>query len=87
MKPSIYLISLNNLFINTNFGLSRWNQHERGMITGNSNFNSTNYEGYGTYYGIGMGMNAKNLTFSAEHSKHDMYYDAVVTSASLKYSF
>ena len=87
MKPSIYLISLNNLFINTNFGLSRWNQHERGMITGNSNFNSTNYEGDGTYYGIGMGMNAKNLTFSAEHSKHDMYYDAVVTSASLKYNF
>ena len=86
LKPSLYLISMNNVFINTNLGISRWNQHERNSVPG-STFGSTNYEGYGTYYGVGLGMTRKNLNISAEHSKHKMYYDAVVTSASLKYNF
>ena len=86
LKPSLYLISMNNVFINTNLGISRWNQHERNSVPG-STFGSTNYEGYGTYYGVGLGMTSKNLNISAEHSKHKMYYDAVITSASLKYNF
>ena len=84
IKPSIDLS--NGAFINANLGLNRWNQSEHDVIAGTNNA-GTNYDGYDTYYGLGLGFNSDNLTLGIEYLKHDMYYDAETISASLKYNF
>ena len=84
IKPSIDLS--NGAFVNANLGLNRWNQSEHDVVPGTNNA-GTNYDGYDTYYGLGLGINTDNLTLSAEYLKHDMYYDAETISASLKYNF
>ena len=84
IKPSIDLS--NGVFVNANLGLNRWNQSEHDVVPGTNNA-GTNYDGYDTYYGLGLGINTDNLTLSVEYLKHDMYYDAKSISASLKYNF
>jgi hypothetical protein len=84
IKPSIDLS--NGSFVNANLGMNRWNQSEHDVVSGTNNA-GTNYDGYDTYYGLGLGINTDNLTLSAEYLKHDMYYDAETISASLKYNF
>ena len=84
IKPSIDLS--NGAFINANLGLNRWNQSEHDVIAGTNNA-GTNYGGYDTYYGLGLGFNSDNLALGIEYLKHDMYYDAETISASLKYNF
>ena len=84
IKPSIDLS--NGAFVNANLGFNRWNQSEHDVVSGTNNA-GTNYDGYDTYYGLGLGINTDNLTLSAEYLKHDMYYDAETISASLKYNF
>tara|TARA_B100001059_G_scaffold64990_1_gene61164 strand:- start:141 stop:395 length:255 start_codon:yes stop_codon:yes gene_type:complete len=59
---------------------------EHDVVPGTNNV-GTNYDGYDTFYGLGLGINTDNLTLSAEYLKHDMYYDAETISASLKYNF
>ena len=68
------------------FFLKIWNQSEHDVVPGTNN-SGTNYDGYDTYYGLGLGFNSDNLTFGIEYLKHDMYYDAETISASLKYNF
>jgi hypothetical protein len=84
IKPSIDLS--NGAFVNANLGLNRWNQSEHDVVPGTNNA-ATNYDGYDTYYGLGLGFNSDNLTVGIEYLKHDMYYDAETISASLKYNF
>ena len=84
IKPSIDLS--NGSFVNANLGMNRWNQSEHDVVSGTNNA-GTNYDGYDTYYGLGLGVKTDNLILSTEYLKHDMYYDAETISASLKYNF
>ena len=84
LKPSFDVS--NGINLNANFGFNRWNQIESEGASGASPTQNT-YDGIDTYYGFGLGFNGDNLTFGLEYLEHDMYYDAEMMSASLKYNF
>ena len=76
----------NGLFINADLGIHRWTQTEQVVVVGSTNI-MYDYSSYDTFYGIGAGIKKDNFEVSVNYKDYDMYYDATIIGASIKYNF
>ena len=87
LKPKGYLG--NGANVNAIIGYANYLQSEQTVYP-NAGNNQTmhSYEGKDWFYGVGVGGKiSNNLDLSLNYMKYEMYYDAEVLSASLRYSF
>jgi len=78
----------NGIFATADLGVHRWTQTESTRrITPAVNYAKYNYSGWDTFYGIGAGIKKDNFELSVNYKDYDMYYDAEIIGASLKYNF
>jgi hypothetical protein len=77
----------NGVSVNGLVGYANYLQSEQTVVTNLSN-TSHEYEGKDWFYGVGVGAKiSKNLDLSLNYKKYEMYYDAEVLSASVRYIF
>jgi len=77
----------NGIFATADLGLHRWTQTESTRIIGAAGGGKYNYSGVDTFYGVGAGLKKDNFEVSVNYKDYDMYYDAEIIGASLKYNF
>ena len=79
----------NGLFVNGDLGFHRWQQDENYRFVGASASGDSmvDYSGVDTFYGVGAGLKKDNFEVSVNYKDYDMYYDAEIIGASLKYNF
>ena len=75
------------MFINADLGVHRWYQSEQYRFLGSGSTTFFDYEDWDTFYGIGAGIKKDNFEISVNYKDYDMYYDAEIIGASLKYNF
>ena len=85
VKPSFKLID--NLLINADLGIHRWDQSENDFIPNNSTTNLANYAGINIYMGIGLEFYYNNFSAEIGYLEHNMKYDAKSFTGGLKYNF
>ena len=87
LKPHFELE--NGLFANVDLGMHQWKQEENYRFVGGSASGDTmvDYAGVDKFYGIGAGIKRNNFEISVNYKDYDMYYDAEIIGASLKYTF
>ena len=84
IKPSFKIID--NLYINANLGLHRWDQSENTTSYGNSS-TLINYAGTDIYMGAGIQYKNRDFTFGIGYLEHTMQYDAKSFTGEIKYNF
>ena len=87
LKPNFDLG--NGMFVNGDLGLHRWQQEENNRFVGATCVCDVHvdYSGVDTFYGIGAGLKKDNFEVSVNYKDYNMYYDAEIIGASLKYNF
>ena len=79
----------NGINVNAIIGYANYLQSEQTVYP-NAGNNQTmhSYEGKDWFYGVGVGGKiSNNLDLSLNYKKYEMYYDAEVLSASVRYTF
>ena len=66
-----------------------WKQEENYRFLGAAAGGDTmvDYAGVDGFYGFGAGLKKDNFEVSVNYKDYDMYYDAEIIGASLKYNF
>ena len=79
----------NGLFVNADLGIHGWQQEENMRFLGATaaGDNMVDDTGVDGFYGIGAGIKKGDFEFSVNYKDYDMYYDAEIIGASLKYNF
>lgn len=78
----------NGLFVNADLGIHRWFQSEvYKFVASGGTTTMYSYAGWNKFYGIGAGIKKGDFEVSVNYKDYDMYYDAEIIGASLKYSF
>jgi len=79
----------NGLFVNADLGMHGWKQEENYRFLGAAAGGDTmvDYAGVDGFYGFGAGLKKDNFEVSVNYKDYDMYYDAEIIGASLKYNF
>jgi len=85
IKPNFDL--KNGMFINADLGIHRWYQSEQYRFLGTGTTTFFDYEDWDTFYGVGAGIKKGDFEVSVNFKDYDMYYDAEIIGASLKYNF
>ena len=78
----------NGLFVNADLGIHRWFQSEVYKFVGSgASTVMYSYADWDTFYGVGAGIKKGDFEVSVNYKDYDMYYDAEIIGASLKYNF
>jgi hypothetical protein len=78
----------NGLFVNADLGIHRWFQSEVWKYVGSGGSTVMySYADWDAFYGIGAGIKKGDFEVSVNFKDYDMYYDAEIIGASLKYNF
>ena len=78
----------NGNFVTADLGIHRWFQSEVYRYVGSGGTTTMySYSGWDNFYGIGAGTKKGDFEISVNYKEYDMYYDAKIIGASLKYIF